>query len=150
MDKMYERRMALAKLIGMTNGAVSEINSKLNQEMNGGTLAIEGFTRDEFLNRVMNADKIPSSGANVGGGTTPPTPGDQPSVPPIPDGGPIIVTSDVVEALKGVQTALNRIADIMKVAFVDREIAGEEPTVDPTLDTKWSPGLESTCQFPKE
>lgn len=138
MDKMYERRMALAKLIGMTNGSVAEINSKLNREMNGDSLAIEGFTRDEFLNRVMNVDKIPSTQANPGvGGVLPP---DTPPPGPVPIGSVSgVVGDEVVDALRGIQTSLDRIADILKVAFIDQEIAE-------TLGFDPGPGVESPAQ----
>lgn len=138
MDKMYERRMALAKLIGMTNGSVAEINSKLNHEMNGDSLAIEGFTRDEFLNRVMNVDKIPSAQANPGiGGVLPP---DTPPPGPAPIGSASgVASTEVVDALRGIQTSLNRIADILKVVFIDKEIT-ETPGFDP------GPGVELPAQ----
>lgn len=138
MDKMYERRMALAKLIGMTNGAVGEINSKLNREMNGDSLAIEGFTRDEFLNRVMNVDKIPSSQAESVGNNVPdasiPPPGFSP-----PGGGSVSLNPESVDVLRNIAVALNRIADILKVAFIDSEIA-EMPGLDP------NDGVESSKQ----
>ncbi len=63
MASVEEKQRLMARLLGMANQQISEINeSNRYGGSDGDKLAMDGISRNEFLEAVRNVDKFPTSG----------------------------------------------------------------------------------------
>ena len=125
MASIEEKQRALAKLLGMANQQIGEINASSRFGGNDGNkVTLAGISRHEFIDAITNVDKMSSTGMRVAG----PRSNSDPSLPPI--GPDAEVTTDTAVVL---QSIYNTLRDIYALLM---EVTGRGGgKIEPVLDT---------------
>ena len=124
MASIEEKQRLMARLLGMANQQINQINeSNRYGGSDGDKLAIDGISRNEFLDAVRNVDKFPTSGAHT---TRPPRDPDM-SIPQI---GPTEGFSN--DATVVLQSIDNTLRDIYTLLMEITGRGGPVQKIEPT------------------
>lgn len=124
MASIEEKQRLMAKLLGMANQQINEINaSNRYGGSDGDKLAMSGISNREFMEAVKNVDKFPSAGLHT---TRPPS---DPNSPMPPLGPGIGFSSDATVVLQSID---NTLRDIYTLLMEITGRGGPAQKIEPT------------------